>query len=91
MPNQFLYVTDIKSAYPSTDSDRIWKNLERFLKVHMNLSFPHFTEEQKNRFIDVIVTITTNDFQLPQGAPTSSHLLNIAFAKTDTEIAKYLY
>ncbi|MCP4523062.1 MAG: hypothetical protein GY828_02480 [Candidatus Gracilibacteria bacterium] len=91
VPNKFLYVTDIRNAYPSTSSDRINKNLSGALRKQIEMSFAHFSDQEKSRFIDLITFLTTHNGQLPQGAPTSSHLLNIVFSKTDTEIMQLIH
>ena len=90
-PNKYLYTTDIKNAYPSVDSYRVYKNLSTAMTKNLELSFPYLSEEQKKIFFMYLTELVTFDNELPQWSPTSARILNIVFAKTDQEILKYLY
>ncbi len=89
-PNKYLYTTDIKNAYPSVNSYRVYKNLSTAMSKNLELSFPYLNDEQKQIFFIYLTVLVTLNDELPQWAPTSSRILNIVFGKTDQEIIKYL-
>lgn len=89
-PSKYLYTTDVKSAYPSVSWQRIFKNLEGSLSKQIDMSFPYLSQWQRTSFFDVLTTLISHNNSLPQGAPTSARMLNIAMAKTDKDIIKYL-
>ena len=85
----YLYTTDIKSAYPSVDPHRMFKNLEGGLDKHLQFTYPHLSHEQRTNFLHLLVTLISYHDSLPQWAPTSSRMLNIAMAKTDSDLFRY--
>lgn len=57
----------------------------------LELSFPYLTKEQKKQFLMIIILLVSYKNELPQGAPTSTRLLNIVMANTDKEILTFLH
>lgn len=86
MRQSYLYTTDVKSAYPSVSPQRMFKNLEGWLGKYLWFTFPYLSDEQKNIFLHILVTLISHHDALPQWAPTSSRMLNITMAKTDSDI-----
>lgn len=88
--NPYMYVADIESAFPSVKAERIHKTLVGTLSKLINISYPHLNHEQRDRFIRGLTALTSYKDELPQGASTSTRLLNIVMANTDKDIAKFL-
>jgi len=91
IPNGFTVAMDVKDAFPSVDGQRLTANLKGFLYKQLEMSFPQLDEKTRRKFIQAIVTLIVKDDQLPQGAPTSTHLLNVVMAKTDADIFKLIH
>lgn len=91
IPNKFMITMDIKDAFPSCTGERVSSNLEGYLNKQLNLSFPELSEEEREKFKDSIICLLVKDDKLPQGAPTSTHLLNIVLASVDREILKFIH
>lgn len=89
--SKYLYTTDVKSAYPSVSAQRIYKNLEWWLGRVVDFSFPYLTPQQREHFFHILTTLISHHDALPQWAPTSARMLNIAMAKTDTDLTHLLH
>lgn len=70
--NKYVFVTDLKDFYPSIKAKKIH---ELFIELGYNKQFAFY-----------ITKLTTWKNELPQGTPTSTHLSNIFFLKTDYEL-----
>lgn len=72
--NKYVFVTDLKDFYPSIKSKNIH---DLFIKLGYNSQLAFY-----------MTRLTTWKGELPQGTPTSTHLSNIFFLKTDYELIK---
>lgn len=72
----YLYKTDISNFFPSIKVSHVW----RVLETH----FPHISRSA----MDEIVRLTTLEGTLPQGAPTSPHLANLALFEFDEQLTR---
>lgn len=86
-----MYSSDIAEAFPSIDTNRIYSTLQGSLNKTIDLSYPYLSQEQRERFISTLTALTSYDNELPQGASTSTRILNIAMAKTDKQILSFLH
>ncbi len=89
--NKYTLTMDLKDAFPSTSADRVHANLRSYLDKQLSISFPQLADADRERFKKAVIALLVKDNELPQGAPTSTHLLNLVLAKTDSEILKYLH
>lgn len=70
--NKYQFTTDLQNFFPSISSRRIYETL-------ISLGFSaHYSRW--------ITKLTTWKYELPQGTPTSTHLANLVFLKTDFEL-----
>lgn len=67
--NKYQFTTDLQDFYPSISSKRVY---ETFLELKYST---HFSR--------LIAKLTTWKYELPQGTPTSTHIANLVFLKTD--------
>jgi len=67
--NKYQFTTDLQDFYPNISSKRVY---ETFLELKYSTHFSH-----------LITKLTTWKFELPQGTPTSTHIANLVFLKTD--------
>jgi RNA-directed DNA polymerase len=66
---KYIFTTDLQEFYPNISSQRVYDTF-------CNLKFsPHFSHWLTN--------LTTWKYELPQGAPTSTHIANLVFLDTD--------
>lgn len=70
--NKYQFTTDLQNFFPSISSERVYKTL-------VSLGF-------STHFSRWITKLTTWKHELPQGTPTSTHLANLVFLKTDFEL-----
>lgn len=69
---KYQFTTDLQNFFPSISSKRVYETL-------LTLGFSaHYSRW--------ITKLTTWKFELPQGTPTSTHLANLVFLKTDFEL-----
>lgn len=73
--NKFKFTTDIKSFFPSVTPTLAYKGLKQ-LGVSPNVA-------------KTLTELTTFKGKVPQGAPTSTHIANIAFLSIDKVINDY--
>lgn len=73
--NKYQFTTDLQDFYPSISSKRVYQTL-------IDLGYSH-------HFARLITKLTTWKFQLPQGAPTSTHLANLVFLNTDLALIHF--
>lgn len=67
--NKYQFTTDLQDFYPSISSKRVY---ETFLALKYST---HFSR--------LVTKLTTWKYELPQGTPTSTHIANLVFLKTD--------
>lgn len=85
--NLYLLSMDIKNAYPSITTHRVYKNLQWALPLKYRCP-QLITDEDKNLFIKTITHLCVHDNQLPQWASTSGQIQNIVFSSLDIQIEK---
>lgn len=66
--NKYIFTTDLQDFYPNITSQRVFDTFCDFFSPH----FAHW-----------LTKLTTWKYELPQGTPTSTHISNIIFLKTD--------
>jgi len=85
-----VFNVDLKDAFPSVKAERVKHLFVRHVKVPF-LHLGRFTGyEQANDLINMLTRLVTWQGQLPQGAPTSGCLLNIACTTLDKRIFRLL-
>ncbi len=70
--NKYQFTTDLRDFYPRVTNKKVFEAL-----LDAGLS---------NHFAYWITKLTTYKYQLPQGAPTSTHIANIIFLTVDKEL-----
>ncbi len=89
--NLYLITMDIKDAYPSIDTHRIYKNLQWALLRPLKYRCPHLeNEKDKDLFVRAITHLCVSGNQLPQWASTSNQIQNIVMGGFDMKIEKKL-
>lgn len=73
--NKYIFATDLQEFYPSITAKMVY---EAFL--HIGYS---------NFFASQLAKLVTYKHKVPQGAPTSTHVSNIVFLKTDCELINF--
>eukprot|EP00697_Spironema_sp_BW2_P003241 gnl/Spiro4/1431_TR767_c0_g1_i1.p1 gnl/Spiro4/1431_TR767_c0_g1~~gnl/Spiro4/1431_TR767_c0_g1_i1.p1 ORF type:complete len:283 (+),score=-39.94 gnl/Spiro4/1431_TR767_c0_g1_i1:127-975(+) len=72
---KYQFTTDLQEFYPSITPPRVYD-------IFLGLKFsPHFSHW--------LTKLTTWKYELPQGAPTSTHIANLVFLKTDLELIDF--
>jgi RNA-directed DNA polymerase len=69
--NKFIFTTDLQEFYPNITSQRVYDTFCDFFSPH----YSHW-----------LTKLTTWKYELPQGTPTSTHIANLVFLKTDLEL-----
>ncbi|MDR2540882.1 MAG: hypothetical protein LBD11_03755 [Candidatus Peribacteria bacterium] len=95
--NPYLITLDIKQAYPSISTHRVYKNLEGSLWKALDIRTPLLesdneqqTAENKKLFVRALTHLCVGEDELPQGSPTSNQIQNIVMRGFDTKIEKKL-
>ncbi|SRX76315.1 reverse transcriptase family protein [Aequorivita antarctica] len=70
--NKFIFTTDLQDFYPNISNSHV---NETFLSLGFS-----------NHFSNSLTKLTTWKYALPQGTPTSTHISNLVFLKTDFEL-----
>ncbi|CAD5262671.1 MULTISPECIES: reverse transcriptase family protein [unclassified Imperialibacter] len=73
--NKYQFTTDLKDFYPSVKYDKIF---DAFLKLGFSNHYSHW-----------VTKLTSWKYELPQGAPTSTHISNLVFLETDFRLIDY--
>lgn len=81
---------DLKDAFPSVKRDRVRHLFVRHVKIPLKHLGYNADQATANRMVDMLVELTTHEGSLPQGAPTSGYLLNLACVKLDKYIYRWL-
>ena len=74
---------DLQDAFPSVSERQVRKLLEWRVGPLIKVSAPSLTQEERGELYDTLSVLCTRDGALPQGAPTSGYLLNLACARLD--------
>ena len=72
--NKFKFTTDFQEFYPSVSFDRVYS---MFLLLGYSNHIAHW-----------LTKLTSKDFELPQGTPTSTHIANIVFLPIDKKLIR---
>jgi RNA-directed DNA polymerase len=72
---KYRFYTDLQDFYPNINNDTVFKTL---LSAKFNQHWAYW-----------ITLLCTRKYQLPQGAPTSNSLANLAFTSTDTRLISF--
>jgi hypothetical protein len=78
-----LLSLDLENAYPSVSRGRTKNALEWGLGWFIKVSYPELTRPLRNELFDVLSDICCYKGCLPQGAPSSGMVLNLACAGLD--------
>ena len=70
--NKYIFTTDLKDFYPNISHKNVY---DTFLSLGFSNHFSH-----------ILTKLTTWKYALPQGTPTSTHISNLVFLKTDYEL-----
>ncbi len=70
--NKFIFTTDLQDFYPNISHSAVY---DTFLSLGFS-----------NHFSNSLTKLTTWKYALPQGTPTSTHISNLVFLKTDFEL-----
>ena len=69
---------DLKDFFPTTDEEKVGRALRNYYSLEKNA-------------LEVILRLVCREGSLPQGAPTSPHLANLAFLKGDERLVELAY
>lgn len=85
--NPYLLTMDLKNAYPSIWTQRIYSNIQWALLKNLKIRAPTLRwDEDKDLFIKAITHLCVHQNQLPQWASTSSQLINMILSSVDADI-----
>lgn len=70
--NKYQFTTDLQEFYPNIDFKRVY---DTFISLKFS---PHYSH--------LLTKFTTWKYELPQGTPTSTHIANLVFLKTDLQL-----
>jgi hypothetical protein len=90
--NPYLITMDLKDAFPSVKTKRVYTNISAALGKAMSVRAPlldNFID--KDLFVKVITHLVMHNNSLPQWASTSTQVINIVLAKMDSEIQKRIH
>lgn len=73
--NKYIFTTDLQTFYPSIRANRVYS-------AFCDLNFSPFFSAWLTKF-------TTWKNELPQGTPTSTHVANVVFLKTDQRLIEF--
>lgn len=73
--NKYQFTTDLQEFYPSITSSRVYDTL---IKLGFSTHYAHW-----------ITKLSTWKYELPQGAPTSTHIANLVFLETDIKLIEF--
>ncbi|MDR0369248.1 MAG: hypothetical protein LBH96_01590 [Candidatus Peribacteria bacterium] len=95
--NPYLITIDLKNAFPSVNTNRVYTNFKGALRHALDIWTPllqdennEITKENKKLFLRALTHLCVSENEIPQGAPTSPQIQHIVMSKTDSEIAKTL-
>lgn len=78
---------DIKDAYPSISTNRIFKSFKWSFNKPINIRFPYLkSNENKDLFTRAITHLCVYNNSLPQWAPTSTVIQNIVMKELDSKM-----
>lgn len=69
---KYQFTTDLQDFYPNITSKRVYST---FLELGFSPHFSHW-----------LTKLTTWKYELPQGTPTSTHIANLVFLRTDVKL-----
>ena len=74
---------DLQDAFPSVSETRVYSIVNWRIGRLLKLNAPQLTAQERASACEAITQLCTRDGVLPQGAPTSGYLLNLACARLD--------
>lgn len=74
---------DLQDAFPSVSETQVRKLFEWRVGPLLKVSLPQATAAERSALYDAFTTLCTRNAALPQGAPTSGYLLNLACSRLD--------
>ena len=74
---------DLKDAFPSVSEKRVTEIIKWRVGALLKLNVPYLSSAERLTLCDMIARLCTREQALPQGAPTSGYLLNLACARLD--------
>jgi len=85
---QQLIGFDLADAFPSISRERVLLALHRRLGSHLKHRAPRVGRELRDETLELIADLCTWRGRLPQGAPTSGAMLNLALAPLDRKVRR---
>ncbi|MBS1918458.1 MAG: RNA-directed DNA polymerase [Bacteroidetes bacterium] len=70
--NKYQFTTDLQEFYPNIDFQRVYNT---FIGLKFSPHYAHW-----------LTKLTTWKYELPQGTPTSTHIVNLVFLETDKKL-----
>lgn len=78
-----VFNLDLKDAFPSVSEQSVYRIVQWRLGEFLKLNTPQLTQSERDEIYQMITRLCTRDGALPQGAPSSGYLLNLACARLD--------
>ena len=78
-----VFNLDLKDAFPSVSEQSIYRIIQWRVGEFLKLNTPQLNHVERDEIYKMITRLCTRDGALPQGAPTSGYLLNLACARLD--------
>jgi len=85
-----IYNLDLANAYPSISRSRIEKNLTGPINYQLDGFGLNLNQKEKNALVQAVIDLVTFKNSLPQGAPSSSDIMNIVGRKLDKELTIFI-
>ena len=87
--SDYVVKVDIKNAYPSVTTHRVFKNLQWSLGKHWWIIAPLLsTSKEKELFLRAVTHLLVHNNRLPHGASTSPSVFDIVTSRVDAKIIK---
>ena len=78
-----IFNLDLKDAFPSVSEQSVYRIIQWRVGEFLKVNTPQLSSAERNEIYQMITRLCTRDGALPQGAPTSGYLLNLACARLD--------
>jgi len=77
---------DLQDAFPSVSAERVRRLLEWRVGPLLKVALPSLSPTERAELYEELTALCCRDGALPQGAPTSGYLLNLACARLDRKV-----